>query len=77
MTLFRKEMQPPDKLMTLGMFCFAIGGLVHLFHPTTPFGKSLIDGVLGLGVGMSIAFNLLAARMRGKMRRDGQPPACV
>jgi hypothetical protein len=24
-----------------------------------------------------IAFNLLAARVRGKMRRDGQPPACA
>jgi hypothetical protein len=77
MTMFKKQMQTPDKLMTLGMFCLAMGPLVHLFHPTTPFGESLLDGAWGMGIGMSIGFNLLAARMRGKMRRDGQPPACA
>jgi hypothetical protein len=70
-------MQTPDKLMTLGMFCLALGPLYYLFHPTTPFGQSLLEGARGMAIGMSIGFNLLAARMRGKMRRDGQPPACA
>ncbi|MEA2569364.1 MAG: hypothetical protein QOI24_1365 [Acidobacteriota bacterium] len=77
MTLFKREMQTPDKLMTLGMFCLAMGGFARMFHPATPFAENLLDGASGMGIGMSIAFNLLAARMRGKMRRDGQPPACA
>ena len=75
--MFRKKLQTPDKLMVLGMFFLAIGPTTRLLHPTTNAGLDLLDGAWGMAIGLSIGFNLLAVRMRAKLRRDGQPPACA
>jgi hypothetical protein len=70
-------MQPPDKLMLLGMCFLAIGPTMRLLHPSTPSAQNIVDGVWGMLIGLSIGFNLLAVWMRVKMRRNGQPPACA
>jgi hypothetical protein len=52
-------------LMTLGMMCLALGGVVpRVLHQTGLVSVDFTDAIQGLFIGMSIALNIVAARGR-------------
>ena len=73
--MFARTFKDPQKLMSLGMFCLALGSITNwLFHRTNgalvaPFWSGLGDGVMGALYGAAIALTLLAARANARRKR--------
>jgi hypothetical protein len=62
-----------NPLMSIGMLSLLFGNLAHSFlHPTAHFGQSLIDGVFGLLIGISIACNLASLRRTARHCRRAE-----
>ncbi len=61
--LFRKRIKGRNVLMTIGMNCLLIALVGRwFFHPATPIGADVADGIYGVLMGLAIAFNLMSVR---------------
>jgi hypothetical protein len=62
-------------LIPVASMCLVMGLLwPNLFHPATPLGKDLSDGLRGLMFGASIGINVMAIRLG---RRQGRCSSLV
>ena len=66
---FNARRPNPQTIARLGALCLLLGILLsRLVHPSAALGEGAIDGASGVLLGLSIGFNLWAAR-RGAFRR--------
>jgi hypothetical protein len=70
---FRNRFRDRNTLMSIGMLCLLFGNLAHWFlHPAAHFGQSLVDGMFGALIGISIACNLLSLRRTDRQCRRAE-----
>jgi hypothetical protein len=66
----KTRVRDPKPLMMAGMAFLAVALLWPRFVPITgALGPDAIDGTRGFLIGLSIALNLWAARLGGRLRR--------
>jgi hypothetical protein len=66
----RNRFKGPLTLMAIGMMFLVIAILFPMLtHPSSKFSQGWFDGIRGLLYGLSIGFNLMAVRMKGRAER--------
>jgi len=66
--VFQKRAKNPKRIISLGMFSLAFGGISFQFARYVNLPSNLLDGVNGFFYGVGIAFMLLGIRLKARPR---------